>query len=203
LFKRKRDQGNRNRREIEIEEKGNLPPPRLGRIRPNPFSLSPARLVLPPDPHGRSPTRPPKIVPRLPSRCQPGPTCLSRSSFLPRDRPPFGKWTLLVSSLSLLPVIGYRRDHHRPPLCHLPSPLLATSQIGALRLCRAIQSPPSTPSHPVTTTMRHHRRLGKPRRCLTPLLSPSPATYKRIARAPALFTPASGTPLPLPRAQLS
>jgi hypothetical protein len=57
---------------------------------------------------------------------------------------------------------------------------------------------PACPSHPVTTSVRHHRRRGKiaGARHLSSPSSPR-APIKRAARAPS-FTLASATPSPLP-----
>jgi hypothetical protein len=185
-------------KEMDLEKRKS-PPPWLGRIRPKPPSPSLPRVRTSPPPEaqcGPSAARV-ALVPHSPlPRCQPGPTRQSRPSFLPRDRPLSGRYAPLVSSLPLSPVIGYRRDHRRPPLCHIPSPLLAHQPNWRL-------APVS--SHPVTTvcpepSRRYHCVPSSPLRQASLVLAtsppPSPTAYKRTARAPAFFTPASATPLP-------
>jgi hypothetical protein len=205
LFKIKRDQGKR-KGEIEKKKK-KISPPRLGRIRPNSLSLPPARRASPERPTWRtSPARlrschlssPLAVSPAPPvNRARPFPLAFALSlASGPR-----------LSALSLSPVIGYRHDHRRPLLRHIPSPLLAHQPNW--HLAPAPSHPVTTvcPSHPVATTVRHHRRRGKRRRCSPPppshLSSPPRLPIKGTARAPVFFTPASATSLTLPRAQLS
>jgi hypothetical protein len=66
-------------------------------------------------------------------------------ALLPHDRPLPGRRAPPVSSLSLSPMIGYRRDPHRPPLHHMPSPLLVHQPNWHLA---------PAPSHPVTPSAR-------------------------------------------------
>jgi hypothetical protein len=166
LFKRKRDQGKR-KREIEIDkekEKGNSPS-----VGPNP-----AQLSLPPV-RRASPARPTWPTSRARATL-PSPLAVSPAPPVSHARPFPLAFSLSLASgprssaLSLSPVIGYRCDHCRPPLRHIPSPLLA-HQLN-WHLAPALSHPVTTvcPSHPVATTVRHHRRRGKRRRCSPPLL---------------------------------
>ena len=105
----------------------------------------------------------------------------------------------------------------------LPSPVIRLSARSPSATARPVASPlsrsparfgalhlpepsrrPVCPSHPVATTVRHHPRRGKlaGARHLSPPF-PAPGANKRTARAPSFSTPASATPFPLPRAQLS
>jgi hypothetical protein len=188
LFKRKRDQGKRNRK------KGNFSP--LGWAESAQLSLPPARRTSPTRPTwptSRARPRSRHLSPLAVSRARPFPLMFTLSlASGPR-----------LSALSLSPVIGYRRDHRWSPLRHIPSPLLAHQPNW--HLAPAPSHPVTTvcPSHPVATTMRHHRRRGKRRQCSPPLLPPPRPPIKGTARAPVFFTPASATSLPLPRAQSS
>jgi hypothetical protein len=84
---------------------------------------------------------------------------------------------------------------------------MLASKVGALRPCllalaRAIPSP-ACPSHPVATTVRHHRRRGKlvgARHLSSPLPRPP---IKGPPRAPPTPHIGLGFPTPLPRAQSS
>jgi hypothetical protein len=182
LFKRKRDQGKRNRKK-EISPPGP--------------TLSPSRAPrFPRTAHVAHLPRPLALTPSLPPRCQPHPP------FPPRVHPLSGKWAPLVSSLSLSHVIGYRRDHRWSPLHHIPSPLLAHHPNWHFAPAPSYPVTTVFPSHPVATTMLHHRHCGKRRRCSPPLPPPRPP-IKGTAQAPVFFTPASSTSLPLPRAQSS
>jgi hypothetical protein len=113
-------------------------------------------------------------------RCQRGPTHQPRSPFSLRVRPLFGGRVLLVSFLSLSPVIGYRRDHHRPPLRHIPLPLLADQPNWRLA---------PVPSHPVTTvcpkpSRRHHCAPSSPPRQASPVLAISPPPPRPPIKGP-------------------
>jgi hypothetical protein len=149
-------------------------------------------------PHAEFPARPTQPISRVPARAravpplpltgQPHPSAATPRPLAPRSSS--SKRAPLVSSLSLSPVIGYRRDHRRPPLRHIPSPLLANQPNWCLA---------PVPSHPVTTvcpepSRRHHCAPSSPPRQASLVLATSPppslAAYKRTARALAFFTPA-------------
>jgi hypothetical protein len=110
----------------------------------------------------------------------------SRRAFPPADRPappvsrntppartPLFPWQAGHARqlpLSLSPVIGYRRDHRRPSLRHIPSPLL----VHQPNWCLA-----PVPSHPVTTvcpepSRRHHCAPSSPPRQASLVLATSP-----------------------------
>jgi hypothetical protein len=172
--------------------------PRLGRIWPNYLSLPRAAL---------SPTWPTSRA--RPRSCHtPLPLAVSPTPPVSRARPfPLAFALSLASgpclsalSLSLSPVIGYRHDHRRTPLRHIPSPLLAHQPNWHLAPAPSHPVTPVYPSHPVATTLHHHRRCGKRSRYSPPLLPPLRPPIKGTVRAPASFTPASATSLPLPRA---
>jgi hypothetical protein len=77
------------------------------------------------------------------------------------------------------------------------------ARFGALRLPEPSRHP-VCPSHAVATTVRHHRRCGKRRRCLAPPLPPPPRPpIKGSPRAPPTPHTGLGLPTPLPRAQSS
>jgi hypothetical protein len=179
--------------EIEIGKKRKSPP---SSTEPNPaqtpFPLSPARGPARPIHHARR-ARAPLSSPSLSARPHP-----SAAPALSPSRPPSlaGGPHSSAPSLSLSPAIGYRRDHRRPLLRHIPSPLLAHQLNWRFA---------PMPSHHVTTvcpepSRRHHCVPSPPPRQASPVLAtsppPSPVAYKRTARALPFFTPASVTPLP-------
>jgi hypothetical protein len=210
FFKRKRDQGNINRREIEIEKgKKETFSPSIG---PNPAQPCPSlpRVVFPP-PGSRdpSPARPLALASRLPSRCQPDPTHQSRTSFLPRDRPLSGRQAPPVISLSLS-VARDRLSTRSPPATTPPCLLVITPMPVKLGTAPPPQFTVLAPLHGSLPVRSRPRRCApsSPPRCpslapagLWPL--PPRAPIKRTAQAPPFFTPASTTSLPLPRVQTS
>jgi hypothetical protein len=135
-------------------------PSRPGRIWPKPSPLSHAR-----------PRSPPPSWPTRPNSCS---ATLSPDNPTPpvsRAHPPPSRSPSLWQAgpscqLSLSPVIGYRRDHHRSATS--PRHYSPTSRIGTLRLPRAIPSPRlSEPSH------RHHCAPSSPPRQASPMLTTS------------------------------
>jgi hypothetical protein len=77
---------------------------------------------------------------------------------------------------------AFTADHHPPRRLAINT---LASKVGALRPCllapaRAIPSP-VCPSHPVATTVRHHRRRGKLAGARHLSFPPSLAAYKRTA----------------------
>jgi hypothetical protein len=167
---------------LEIgKEKGieiSLPP--VGSIPAQVFPLSLSRALA------RGPARPTSraLTPACDSPTPPN----SRARPPPLYRPFSGRRAPLVSSLPS-PVIGYRRDHRRPPPA--PSPRhYSSTRFGALRPCPLAPAP----SHPVTP---YAQAIQSPlcaiiaaaasiagARHLSSL--PSPAAYKRTAPSPLL-----------------
>jgi hypothetical protein len=122
------------------------------------------------------PRGPTPAAPRSPLIARPRPS--AAPALLPHDRPLSGRRAPPVSSLSLA------RDQlstRSPPATTPPHPLAITRPPAELAPCACLEPSrhPVCPSHPVATTMHHHRRCGKRRRCSPPLLSPlSPVGYK-------------------------
>jgi hypothetical protein len=134
----------------------------------------------------------------LSRRCQPGPTRQPHSRSLPRNRPLSGKWASLVSTF-LAPVTKLSTGSPPATIRPVASPLSRSpARFGALCLPEPSRRPICS-SHPVATTVRHHRR----RKHTSLMRATSPpftawVPIKRTARAPSFLTLASATPSPPP-----
>jgi hypothetical protein len=183
---------------VKRKRKKKKKPPSAG---PNPAqafpSLSRARAL----PLPRGPRSPTPAAPRSPLTAQPHPSVAP--ALLPHDRPLSGGWASPVSSLSLSPMIGYRRDHRRPPLRHIPSPLLAHQPNWHLApapshpvtpSARAIPSPPLCTIISVAASVAGAHHLSSP---------PSPVTYKRDRPSSSFLHTSFSHHSSLPRAQSS
>jgi hypothetical protein len=93
-----------------------------------------------------------------------------------------------------------------PPATTRPVASLLTrspTRFGALHLAEP-SCHPVCPSHPIATTVRHHRRRGKRRWCLPPPLPPPPwPPIKGPPQAPYFTAPGLSHSIFLPRTQSS
>jgi hypothetical protein len=144
--------------------------PPLGRAESGPsLPLSLSRPCSPPPsrptrPNSRSAGLPPDSPTPPVSRAHPPP---SRSPSL---------WRVGLACQLSLSLAHDRLSTRSPPATAPPHPLAITRPPAELAPCACPEPSchPVCPSHPVATTMHHHLRRGKRRRCSPPLLSPLP-----------------------------
>jgi hypothetical protein len=109
--------------------------------------------------------------------------------------------------LSALSLARDRLSMRSPPATAPPHPLAIARPPAELAPCACPEPSrhPVCPSHPVATTMHHHRRHDKHHQCLPPLLSPSPSpvAYKRDRPSSSFLHTSFGHLSSLPRAQSS